>query len=296
MQQQFIERGTDFSLRNGKLSLYETNCACKNIQFFFSQYVLTLMVSGHKTIVSENLTFEFFPGTLFIPEKDVVNAISIPNASLYNPTQCLVLELNPAFLRSVYEEITYSDSQEAVLLNQPNRATKSYFLSNDQLLIKAFLRLYEIQLKDTSLCKPLVEDLIIKEMLYRLFYTDAAELLKGNFEKSIDNVVIQKVIAHIKQNVNRKLTIESLAEMAGVGQTTFFKLFKKSTGLTPIEFVLRERIRQAKIMIQKDRLSLQEIAFKTGFNSYEYFCSSFKKVERIKPSEYKKGQHLALKM
>ena len=92
MVEQFIERGTSYSLRNGKLSLYETNCACKDIQFYFDQYVMTLMLSGHKTIVSDHLKFEFFPGTFFIPEKEVINSVSIPNASIYNPTQCLVLE------------------------------------------------------------------------------------------------------------------------------------------------------------------------------------------------------------
>lgn len=288
MEERFIERGTDFLLKNGKLSIYETNCACKGIQFYFDQYVITLMMSGHKTIVSDNLKFEFFPGVLFIPEKEVINYVSIPNASLYNPTKCLVLELNPSFIKSNYEELLYSKMDKQVLHDIPSEKPTTYFISNDQLMGKAFIRLYELQQQDRTVCKPLVEALIIKELLYRLFNTEAIELLKSSFDKSINDDNMRKVISHIRLNIDKKITTESLAKLAGVGQTTFFKLFKSATGRTPIEYILQERIKKAKVMIQKSKFTLKEIAFKCGFNSYEYFCSSFKKQEQLKPSEFRK--------
>ncbi|MGD1846760.1 MAG: hypothetical protein ACFB10_15330, partial [Salibacteraceae bacterium] len=85
MEERFIERGTDYQLRRGTLSVYETNCSCKNVKFHFNRFMLTLMLSGHKTIEGERLKFEFFPGTFFIPEKDAVIDVSIPNASIDNP-------------------------------------------------------------------------------------------------------------------------------------------------------------------------------------------------------------------
>lgn len=291
MVEQFIERGTNYSLRNGKLSLYETNCACKDIQFYFDQYVMTLMLSGHKTIVSDHLKFEFFPGTFFIPEKEVINSVSIPNASIYNPTQCLVLELEPSFIQSVYEEVLHSDVDQAILLTQSLEEPAPYFLSNDQLLIKAFIKLYKLQAQDKSPSKALIENLVIKEMLYRLFSTTGVHLLKLNFEKSVFDQGIRRVISYIQSHIGQKIRAAELARMAGLGQTTFFKVFKECTSYSPTEYILRERIRQAKVLIQKDRLGLQEIAYKCGFNSYEYFCSSFKKLEKIKPTEFKKGAY-----
>lgn len=289
--EKFIERGMDFPLRIGKLSIYETNCACKDIKFYFEQYVMTLMLSGHKTIESENLKFEFFPGTFFIPEKDTVNKVSIPNASFYNPTKCLVLDLNPSFINSVYEEILYSKTDKDLLFNQSVESPDPYFLSNDQLLIQAFTKLYDIQLQDHSPSKVLVEELIVRELLYRLFCTSGLRLLMSNFEKSVDVESIQKVIVHIRRNIGEKLTTASLAKVAGLGQTTFFKEFKKATGHSPIDYVLRERLRQAKMLIQLGKFSLQEVAFKCGFNSYEYFCTSFKKIEQMKPSDLQRNTY-----
>lgn len=289
--EKFIEKGTDFPLRNGKLSIYETNCSCKGIQFYFDQYVMTLMISGHKTVVSDNLKFEFFPGTFFIPEKESINHIAIPNASFNNPTQCLVLELNPSFMQSVYEEVLHSDVDNTILFNHSESSSQPYFLSNDQLLIQAFIKLYEIQLKDISPGKILIEELIVKEILYLIFSTEGLYLLKSNFEMAIGNEKVYEVVKYIKKNIGQKITTTSLAKIAGMGQTTFFKVFKESTGHSPVDFIMKERISKAKILIEKNKLSLQEVAYKCGFNSYEYFCSRFKKVEGVKPTEFKKSRN-----
>jgi AraC-like DNA-binding protein len=286
--EKFIEKGTHYYLRYGVLSLYETNCSCKEIDFYFEDYVMTLMLSGHKTVVSENLRLEFFPGTFFIPERGTTNTISIPNASLHNPTKCIVLKLNPSFVQSVYDEVSYSEQDKVILVEGEATSEKGYFCSNDELLIQAFSKLYHIQLSDKSKAKPLIEQVIIKEILYRLFPTGAIELLKLNFGNSIFDDSIRKVISHIKSDVAQNITVSQLANIASLGQTTFYKLFKKETGRTPVDYILHERIRQAKVLISKQQFSFQEIAYKCGFNSYEYFCSSFKKLEKKKPSDYKR--------
>ncbi|MEL6593122.1 MAG: helix-turn-helix domain-containing protein [Bacteroidota bacterium] len=288
MVEKFIERGTDYLLRNGTLSVYETNCACKDINFYFDQFVLTLMVDGHKTIETNSLKFEFFPGTFFIPQKEEVTRVSIPNATIDSPTKCLVLSLKPSFLEAFYEELLYSDADKDMLHSGTVDRPSPHYVSNDKLLIEAFIRLYDHQLSRRSPAKELIDDLIIKEMLLRIFPTEGLALLKRNFAKSIADRHIQKAIAHIGNHIQDRLTAEDLAQIAGLGQTTFFKRFKQYTGYSPIAYILHERIRQAKVMIQKNKMSLQEIAYKSGFNSYEYFCISFKKIENQKPTDYKK--------
>ncbi|MEL6535557.1 MAG: helix-turn-helix domain-containing protein, partial [Bacteroidota bacterium] len=238
-----------------------------------------------------HLTLEFFPGTFFIPEKEGLNTVSIPNASVYNPTKCLVLELKPSFVQTVYEELVHSQTDHHLLFNRRSEINTPYFLSNDQQLIQAFVRLYDTTRKDSSPGKEMIEELIIREMLYRLFSTEALLLLKENFQASVKDERIGKVMRHIDRDLGRKLTTHSLAEVAGLGQTTFFKVFKEATGLSPIEYVMQERIKRTKVLIQKDKLSLQEIAFHCGFNSYEYFCSTFKKIEGHKPTDYRKYVH-----
>jgi len=288
MAERFIERGTSYKLRHGMLHIYETNCACKSVKFHFDQFVLTLMLSGHKTIWGDQLKFEFFPGTFFIPEKETVIDVSIPNASIENPTRCLVLEVQPAFIKSFYEEISASEADHGVLFQGSVETSTDYFFSNNRLLIQAFEKLYDHQFADQSPAKSLAEDLLLKEILLRLFQTEALYLMIENFKRSVDDDKIRKLTSYIANNLSQRLTVKKLSEIAGVGQTTLYNKFKSETGLAPNEYVLRERINHAKVLIRKDRSSLKEIAFQCGFNSYEYFSNTFKKMEQTKPSEFRK--------
>ena len=46
----FIERGTHYNFREGRLSVYQTNCRCEDVEFNFDRHVITMMLSGHKSV------------------------------------------------------------------------------------------------------------------------------------------------------------------------------------------------------------------------------------------------------
>tara|TARA_Y100000782_G_scaffold110176_1_gene136199 strand:- start:6567 stop:7460 length:894 start_codon:yes stop_codon:yes gene_type:complete len=294
MRERFIERGTDYNLKYGKLSVYETNSACKDVMFYFEQFVITIMLDGHKTVESEEFKIEFFPGLLFIPASKIMQSVAIPNASFDNPTKCLVLEFDPSFLQEYYEEIAHSNDFKHIIHTKEHSEDKLHYCSNEPKIIEAFKRLYENQFTNNNPAKDLLDSIHIKELLSRLFQTEAVHLLKKNFEFSVRNPKIQKSIAFIKENYHSKITVDDLALVSGYGLTSFYNKFKTETGISPTDFILRERINQSKILIKKNKIPLKEIAFRSGFNSYEYFCSSFKKVENCKPSDYLKQREYAI--
>ena len=51
-------------------------------------------------------------------------------------------------------------------------------------------------------------------------------LLKYNFRKSIEDDCIRRVINYISLNISQKISIEELTKLAGIGQSTFFKLLE----------------------------------------------------------------------
>lgn len=284
----FVERGTDYPLEHGKLSVYETNCSCKDVKFYFKQHTLTLMVAGHKSITTSNLKLEFFPGTFYIPEKDTVHHVDIPNASFDHPTKCLVLETDPTFLHDFYQELSVGEAKAAIFHGQPDQLEHDYFFSNDQKIIDNFIRLYNHQRKDQNRPNQLIGTLILKELLLRVFQTKGLHLLKRNLESKVEAKEIRKSIAYIRNHLDQKISVDQLADVSDMGITTFYKKFKAETGYSPADYILRERIGLSKIMIQKGHTVLKEVAFRSGFNSYEYFCNSFKKLEKIKPVEYRR--------
>ena len=290
-REQFVERATEYSLENVVLTIYETNCPCRDVKFFFEENVLTLMLRGHKTILNERMTVEFFPNTFFIPEKNCVQTVAIPNASFDNPTKCLVLNIDKSFLAQVYHDLQMDEASKDFLFKNEEEEMGNHFMSNDSYIIENFKRLYTTIIKKRSKANEMICTLYLKELLIRLYQTRALVFLKDNFEEKGINPTIQKAIRYIKSNLQNKITVKELASLAGLGVTSFNNKFKAATGFSPIEFLFKERIKHAKILILKEELTLKEIAFNCGFNSYEYFCSSFKKLENIKPSEFRNNKN-----
>jgi len=286
----FIERGTNYQFAVGKLSIYETNCPCKGIEFNFDQYVITLMLDGHKTITNAVNKVEFFPGTIFIPEKEVIQSVEIANATYTNPTRCLVLEVQPTFLEDCYLEYRkLNGNSKADKDDLSTKESLTRFFSNDSATIEAFLRFYKYTKRTTTRMEEVVNRNILKELLFRLFQTDAKQLLLANLHYMVKDRMIEQVMKYIQLNLTSTISIDELVEIAKAGKTKLFARFKQEVGLTPVQYIMKERIKYAEKLINKAE-SLQSVAFQSGFNTYEHFYSSFKKIKGISPMKYKK-QH-----
>lgn len=77
-------------------------------------------------------------------------------------------------------------------------------------------------------------------------------------------------------------------EQTGYSLSHFRKLFRDATGLPPVEFLIRQRIDRAKILLQQSdsTVSLRQIAEQCGFSDPYYFSRQFKKLEHMSPTEY----------
>ena len=290
MKEKFVEKATNYELEHGLLTIYETNCPCKNVKFFFEENVITLMLSGHKSIVTHRMTVEFFPNTVFIPEKFCVQTLAIPNASHDNPTKCIVLTIDKIFQAQFYKDLILSKSSNNLLYNMDSEEAITHFMSNNNDMIENIKRIYEVRKKGDDEAIQMICTLYIKELLLRLYQTKALSLLKDGFEEKVASQDIQKSISYMKNNLSAKITLKDLAKKSGLGLTSFNNKFKSTTGYTPIEYLLNERIKHSKILILKNQMTLKEVAYHCGFNSYEYFCSSFKKFEKIKPSQLRNAE------
>lgn len=276
-----IERKKDFPFRNGILSVYNTNRPGYNLKFKFDTYIISMMISGHKTIISKNTKLEFFPNFIFIPEKNF--HVNIPNANYRNPTECYVLYIKPDFLEKIYFELMNRNHTYKSNLNEKI----CHYISNDISEVESFYRLCKSLEHCNSELDEDINEYILKEFLTRLLQTNAKQLLIQNFQNSITDKAIEKAILYIKLNFNNNITINDLTEVSGIGKTNFFKRFNDCLNMSPVNFIIKERIAHSKkIMLNGE--SLQIVAYNSGFNTYEHFYKSFKKFEGITPMDYKK--------
>lgn len=105
--------------------------------------------------------------------------------------------------------------------------------------------------------------------------------------------VIEDIISYINNNTSSKLSLEDLADRAGLSPFYFTRLFKRETGYTPHEYIIVSRINIAKFYLKSSTYSIKEICFNSGFSSESSFCSTFRRVCGMTPSEYRENNNIS---
>jgi transcriptional regulator GlxA family with amidase domain len=87
---------------------------------------------------------------------------------------------------------------------------------------------------------------------------------------------VRRAEAYIEANWNNPIMIESLAEVSGVSARTLLRASEKARGCSPMTFVKKVRLEQARRMLSKpdDTTSVSRIAFTCGFSNLSYFASA----------------------
>jgi AraC family transcriptional regulator len=102
-----------------------------------------------------------------------------------------------------------------------------------------------------------------------------------------DALTMQTILAHIREHLADDLDADTLAHIARTTQDNFRRLFKRFTRVTPHKYVLQQRIKRAKHLLQDPALPLTDIAFRVGFSSHAHFATAFRKAEGVNPSDFR---------
>jgi AraC-like DNA-binding protein len=83
--------------------------------------------------------------------------------------------------------------------------------------------------------------------------------------------------------------------MAGMSVSSFHRQFKAATGTSPIDWLKRERINQAKKRLLETDDTIGAIADETGYYDQFYFSKDFKRMTKLSPTEYRQRERLEKK-
>lgn len=112
---------------------------------------------------------------------------------------------------------------------------------------------------------------------------------QGSGPENRSTGIIEDTISYISSHIGEELPLKLLAGRAGLSPFYFTRLFKKETGYTPHNYIIQSRINIAKFYLKSSSYSIKEICFNSGFPNESSFCSTFKKICNMTPSEYKAG-------
>ena len=102
---------------------------------------------------------------------------------------------------------------------------------------------------------------------------------------------VERSLKFIHTNIKRSFSVKELAEMEFLSPSRYREVFKDVTGMSPLEYVLRQRIHLACELIEQGDIPLSEVAELCGFTDRLYFQRVFKKRMSVTPGEYRSRLH-----
>jgi signal transduction histidine kinase/DNA-binding response OmpR family regulator/ligand-binding sensor domain-containing protein len=125
---------------------------------------------------------------------------------------------------------------------------------------------------------------LIKETLLKGIEPNSDKVHINNIDKSI----IKTILAIVEKELsNTEFSITDLCREAAMSRTLLYEKIKVHTGLAPNEFIRIIRLNKAMDLLKSGEYSINEIAFKVGFQDSKYFSTSFKKFFGKSPKEFK---------
>lgn len=125
----------------------------------------------------------------------------------------------------------------------------------------------------TSACYTLMEDYVQRVQQEKLH-----NAISSQIKSACDYIAI-----HIKE----KLSIIELAKQVGYAEYYFSHKFKSEVGCSVADYIKREKVRQAKLLLSGTKMSIQEISEELSFGSRTHFSSTFQKETGMSPREYR---------
>ncbi|GAA4602302.1 AraC family transcriptional regulator [Actinoallomurus liliacearum] len=99
--------------------------------------------------------------------------------------------------------------------------------------------------------------------------------------------LLEPTLTWIEDHLGEDLTLEVMAARCGMSTRTFSRRFREHTGTTPLQWLLRARVRRAQYLLEHTDHSVERIAVQAGFGSATAFRERFKRVAGTTPNAYR---------
>lgn len=104
-------------------------------------------------------------------------------------------------------------------------------------------------------------------------------------KKSLNRTQLQQAIDYIHTYLDRDLSLGEIAEVVNISPTYFASLFKRAIGTSPHQYVIQQRVQQAKLLLSKTDLAIADIALQVGFSSQSHLTQQFKRLTGVTPKQ-----------
>lgn len=235
---------------------------------------LWLIIKGKGTFTINDTHYPAEPGKLFCFEPGMkVERRSDPD----NPLEYYFLRFHYTECFEEKEQWVYRSSAESKFPLEG-----MYTVTNTPQLIYLFEQLNGLW-KRRGHMTAMRRKVLLLELFMTLVQDFRAQKIAGDTTAAIE-LTQDYMIGHYQE----PLTLEGLAQLAGLSVSHYSRLFKKYIGYSPIDYLTHLRVDRAKELLVLSDYKLKSIASSVGYSDEFYFSRIFKKVTGVSPREYAK--------
>src|SRR5207244_10638571 len=107
------------------------------------------------------------------------------------------------------------------------------------------------------------------------------------YRGGLGSVRLRRIKELVQAKMEDDLSLDEMAQSVGLSTAHFARMFRKSTGETPHQFVLRQRLERAKEMLRAPDARVLDVAVACGFKTQQHFAQAFRDVWGVSPTEYR---------
>lgn len=153
---------------------------------------------------------------------------------------------------------------------------------------EALLRL--LQLVDNQTDVSVLGESRLRELCYAILKGEAGSFARQAFGVGGVGNAIARSIAHVSSNLDESISIEDMADRAGMSRAVFHRKFKHATSMSPIQFVKSMRLNTAAMKIAEG-MTVSEAALGVGYISASQFSREFKRAYGQSPRQWSDTQN-----
>ncbi|MEO0405873.1 MAG: AraC family transcriptional regulator [Cyanobacteria bacterium P01_A01_bin.135] len=198
---------------------------------------------------------------------------------------------NEAILVSIAPEAFWRVAEQAECINATSLRIKPIVHRRDHQLTRLVHSiLHEIQTSDGLGSRLWSESLLTTLNIHLLrHYCTHCNQVKPR-KRGLAPCKLRGVLYYINTNLaDKDLSLAALSNTAGLSLSYFCHQFKRSTGFTPYQYIIRRRIERAKRLLKQGELPIAVIALECGFSNQSHFYGAFCRIVGTTPKRYRHG-------
>lgn len=219
----------------------------------------------------------------FLPYSKQPGAMSIyaegilPHLYPSTETELIVCALDPGFVAKVAEELEVTAPaalREKIGFRDEGTA--------------GLIRLLDEESRRGGQLGRLYSEHLVHALTQRLLLRDSGteERLQTS---ALPRKQLQRVVDKMQAGLSMNIDLHSLAKESGYSRSHFLRMFREATGITPHQYLLRLRLKQAQRMLKEGSSKLVDIALACGFSSHSHMSRMFRQAIGITPIEYRRS-------